>query len=121
MSYATKAAATRAGQLALQAVRKRGKLRLNGVELEVWENLGWHWRLGHQHFGLYLTGTGTPGKPNDLHCLMSPNGRGCGRPAWTGNETSPYADQLLRACLKRAKAELVELQSCVDEVEALLR
>ena len=114
MSYSTKALAQQAGQAVMRAIRTRGKLRLDGVKLSVRENIGWYWYLRHRHFGIFCSSSGK------LHCLMGPDGYGTGRVGWAGDERGPFPDLLLRAQLRRAKAEIATLQRCVDEVEALL-
>jgi len=117
MSYLTKEGARRAGAVAERRIERRGTLRLDGVKLDVWENMGWHWALRHRDFGLYPL----EDRSRRFHCLMAPDGRGVGRPRWVGNERDEDPSVLLQAALKRAKAELVMMQRCIRDVEALLK
>ena len=116
MSYRTEAAARRAGEAVARGIKKRGKMRLDGVALDVHEYLGWYWTLRHRHFGIYESGAGD----GMLHVLMNPDGRGSGHGSWTGGERSKFPEDVLRATLLRAKAHVAKEQACVDEVDALL-
>ena len=117
--YDSREAARRAGNKARQRLVREG-ISLKGVKLDVFENLGWHWTLRHKHFGLSAP-YARRNEETSFMLLMSPNGHGVGRCAWTGsNSHNPNPLSLLRNTLAIAKAEIAELQACVDDVEALL-
>jgi hypothetical protein len=119
MTYETKKEAQEAGKKAINRILARGKMRLTDVKLAVFENIGWHWKLEHRHFGITPIG-GTLYDETKLMLLASPNGYGSGRMSWSGNDHGKHADELLKGKLAKAKAEIAELQGFVDDVEALL-
>lgn len=117
MPYKTKREAQTEGR----RIRKilATQIKIKDVKLVVHENMGWHWSLDHRHFGICQV-YGGPG----YFCLMSPNGHGVGRGAWTDNKTvkDPHKlHALIKHTLCIAKKEVAELQACIDDVEALER
>lgn len=115
-TWAEYQAALAEAEKAVAVIKKRGRLSLVGVKVDVFENLGWHWALKHLHFGLYPTNGGR------FSILMAPFGREAGLSAWDVRDRVSYAkaDLLVSKVLAVARAQTTAFEKCCDAVESLL-
>lgn len=91
-----------------------------GWKPDVWENLGWHWRVYFGPLSLHEYGHGSIDDTLQYNTLLSddPREHNSGAMRWYVGALSPSPEAAVVAQLKAAKKSLAQTAECVRLCEA---